>query len=389
MEQMIKKICVFTGSRADYGIMTSLLKKMKKSKKIKLELIATGMHLEKKFGNTYKEIINDGFKIKKIRIPLKSDTKQSISNATANSIIKFSKILSKIKPDLVLILGDRFEAFGAAFASLSENIPIAHIHGGESTKALIDDAIRHSITKMASIHFTSHEVYKKRIINMGEDPKYVFNFGALGAENIKDFKFLEKKQLEKETKIKFKKKNIMVTFHPETLSDRKLQKKIPQFLKIMSKINDTCLILTLPNADAGNKFIYSTILNFSKQNNNIKCFKSLGKKLYFSTLKFCDLAVGNSSSGIIEVPSFNIPTIDIGDRQGGRVKGSSIIECSINTNEFKRKIKIAFSKNFRKKIKKKLNPYYQKNTAKNILKILISNKISKEMIKKDFYDVKR
>ena len=387
MVQMTKKICVFTCSRADYGIMSNLLQRMKKSKKINLKLIVTAMHLNKKFGNTYKEIISDGLKIKKIKISLQSDTKQMISQATAECIKKFSKFLSKMKPDMVLILGDRFEAFGAAFASLSENIPLAHIHGGESTRALIDDAMRHSITKMASIHFTSHEIYKRRIINMGENPKYVFNYGALGVENIKNFNFFNKKQIEKKTKIKFNKRNIMITFHPETLSDKKLQKNIPYFLKTMGKLKNTSLIITLPNADAGNKSIFTSILNFSKRNKNTKCFKSLGQKLYFSTLKYCDLVVGNSSSGIIEAPSFNIPTIDIGDRQGGRIKGPSVINCLINVKEFKKKLNIGLSSKFRKRLKKYSNPYYKRNTSKNILKILISKKINKKLIKKNFYDI--
>jgi len=381
-----KNICVISGSRADYGIMSKLLRKMQLSKNIDLKLIVTCMHLIPKYGNTYKEILKDKIKIyKKIPIPLESDKIKNISKATGVGIIKYTEILSNIKPDLVLILGDRFEGLAFAVASLFLKIPIAHIHGGESTYASIDDAIRHSITKMSNYHFVSNKFYKNRLKRMGEDPKKIFDIGSLGVENLKTINFFKKKEIEKKLNTKLFKNNLLITFHPETIGNGKLIKNIESFLNHLKKIKDTKLIFTAPNVDMGSNHIFKKINIFVKLNPKNTIFvRSLGQKLYFSLIKYCNLVVGNSSSGIIEIPSFGKPSINIGNRQLGRIKAKSVIDCKINLKDFKFALKKGLSKSFNKKIKKIKNPYYKKNTSEQLITILKKLKLNNVTGKK-FY----
>ena len=382
----MRKICIITGSRAEYGLLHSLLEKIKKDKNTKLQIIATCMHLLPKFGNTYKEIIKDGFKIDyKVKMPIPSSKPESITGATGLGMIGFSKAFFKLKPDLVVVLGDRFEILSASFAALSKNIPIAHIHGGESTFGAIDEAIRHSITKMSTWHFAASKVYKKRIIQMGENPKRVYLVGSLGVERIKKIKFLSKTILEKKIKFKFKKKNILITFHPETLSNKSKKESFKNLLYALKKVDDTSIIFTLPNADAGGDKIAKMIKAFTKKKKKkYIAFKSMGDKLYLSTMKYSDLVIGNSSSGIIEAPCFNIPTINIGDRQQGRLQAKSIINTKLNKLTISKSLKTAFLK--KKKINNIKNPYEIKNTSKKIFDILKKTKI-KNLIKKKFNDI--
>lgn len=367
-----KKICVITGSRADYGILSNLLKELQSSASFDLKVIVTCMHLIAKYGNTYKEILNDKIKIyKKIKLPIHGDTAYHISKATGAGINLFAKELIKLKPNFVIILGDRFEALSFAISSLFLKIPIIHIHGGESTYAAVDDPIRHSITKMANVHFVSNEFYRKRIISMGEDPKSVHTLGSLAINNLKKIKFFSKKEIEKQLNFKFDKKNIIFTLHPETLGNNKLEKKIKPILEILKRLKNTKIIFTMPNIDVGNKKIFKTIYDFNKFNKKKSILiKSMGQKLYFSTLKLVDLVIGNSSSGIIEVPSFNIPSINLGKRQLGRISSKSVIHCKFDKKEFERKLKISLSKNFIKKINNMKNPYFKKNTVKNMIKLM-------------------
>jgi GDP/UDP-N,N'-diacetylbacillosamine 2-epimerase (hydrolysing) len=382
----MRKICIITGSRAEYGLLHSLLEKIKKDKNTKLQIIATCMHLLPKFGNTYKEIIKDGFKIDyKVKMPIPSSKPESITGATGLGRIGFSKAFLKLKPDLVVVLGDRFEVLSASFAALSKNIPIAHIHGGESTFGAIDEAIRHSITKMSTWHFAASKVYKKRIIQMGENPKRVYLVGSLGVERIKKIKFLSKTILEKKIKFKFGKKNILITFHPETLSNKSKKESFKNLLYALKKVDDTSIIFTLPNADAGGDKIAKMIKAFTKLNKKkYIAFKSMGDKLYLSTMKYSDLVIGNSSSGIIEAPCFNIPTINIGDRQQGRLQAKSIINTKLNKLSISKSLKTAFLK--KKKMNNIKNPYEIKNTSKKIFDILKKTKI-KNLIKKKFNDI--
>lgn len=387
---MKKKICFISGSRSDYGIASNLLKKIKKSRKFKLYLVASCMHLSKKYGNTFKEIKNDGFKIdKKIFIPVNSNKQENLSKSAGVALIKFSEVLSKINPDLVLLVGDRYETFAAAFCSLVQNIPIAHLHGGESTFSSIDDSMRHSITKMSSIHFVSNDIYKKRVLQLGENPKSIHVVGSLGVENISKIKLFKKNEVEKKIKLPFNKNNILVTFHPETIDGLLLNRKISYVIKCLEKLKNTNIVFTSPNSDPGNLFLKKVILKSCKTNKkNFRYIKSMGQKLYFSYLKYCNLVIGNSSSGIIEVPSFKIPTINFGTRQKGRIKSMSVIDTGYSIKLFKKSLSIALSNNFKKRIKDLKNPYFKKNTSDQMLRILNKTNIKKELIKKKFYDIK-
>ena len=383
-----KKICIITGSRADYGILSFFLKKIQHDKDFDLKLIVTATHLVPKYGNTFKEILKDNIKIfKKVKLPLKDDSVFDISKATASGIIKYTEELSKIKPDLVLVLGDRFESLAFSIASLYLNLPIAHLHGGESTLAAIDDAIRHSISKMANFHFVSHINYKKKLINMGENPKNIFIIGSLGVENIKKVNLFDRAQIEKRLNLKLSSNNFLLTFHPETIGKNKIHQNIHSFSRmILKKFKDAIIIITSPNIDMGNSKIFNKIISISKKNKkNIIFKKSLGKKMYFSILKHCRIVIGNSSSGVIEVPSFNIPTINIGDRQSGRIKAKSVIDCKNDIKSFKLALNKSLSKSFLREIKFSKNPYYKKNCSKNLINILKRIKIKNETAKK-FYE---
>lgn len=382
----MRKICIITGSRAEYGLLYSLLKKIKKDKSTELQVVATCMHLLPKFGSTYKEIIKDGFKINyKVKMSIPSSKPESITSATGLGMVGFSKAFSKLKPDLVVVLGDRFEILSASFAALSKNIPIAHIHGGESTFGAIDEAIRHSITKMSTWHFTATNVYKKRIVQMGENPKRVYLVGSLGVERIKKIKLLSKNNLEKKIKFKFGKRNILTTFHPETLSNDSKKDSFKYLLHALKKIDDVSIIFTLPNADAGSDKITKMIKDFVKlDKKKYIAFKSMGDKLFLSAMKHSDLVIGNSSSGIIEAPCFSIPTINIGDRQQGRVQAKSIINAKLNKLSISKSLKIVFLK--KKKMNNIKNPYDIKGTSKKIFNILKKTKI-KNLIKKKFNDI--
>ena len=389
MAQMtkIKKVCIMTGSRADYGILSNLLKDLQNSKYFSLKLIVSCMHLIPNYGNTYKEIIKDKVKIyKKIKLPIKGDNVLHISKATGYGIEKFTRELVKIRPDFVVILGDRFEALSFAVSAMFLKIP--NIHGGESTYALIDDSIRHSITKMANIHFVSNKFYGRRLISMGENPKNIFVTGSLALDNLKKTKFFTRSHIEKTLKFKLGDKNIIFTIHPETIGNNNLSKYLNGILNSLKKLKNTKIIFTMSNIDMGNKVIHQTIKNFVEKNKSTSIIvKSLGQQLYFSILKFTDLVIGNSSSGIIEVPSFKIPTINIGNRQSGRLKPKSVIDFDLKKDNFEKKLYKSLSKKFRKNIKKIKNPYFKKDTAKKMTSIMKKIDFSKGT-QKVFYEKK-
>ena len=382
---MKKKICYISSSRADYGIVSNLLKELSISKDFKLSVIATGAHLSKKYGNSIEEILSDGLKIdKKIKLDVEKDSDIDIAKCMGQAIPKFTKIYKEIKPDFILLLGDRYEILSAAIASQISNIPILHLHGGELTEGAFDDAFRHSITKMSHAHFTCHDSYSKRIIQMGENPKRVFNVGSLGVHKIMNKKFLSKKDLELKLKFKFKDKNILFTFHPETLN-KKTHLDFKLILRSLSEFKDINFLITEPNHDPKNNFLRKELSLFAKKNSNFHIFKNLGQEIYFSCLNYVDCVVGNSSSGIIEVPSFGIPTINLGERQGGRYKTDSIISCVINHNHIVKAIKKVYSKNNKQNGVKINNPFYKKNTPENIIKIIYKMKVPKSL-KKNFFD---
>jgi GDP/UDP-N,N'-diacetylbacillosamine 2-epimerase (hydrolysing) len=383
-----RKILVITGSRAEYGILKYLILKLKKSKTLSTTLLATGTHLLKKFGLTVNEIEGDGIKVDYPLMLSKMNAASSngVAESISEGISKFAKIYDLMEPDLLLILGDRFEIFAAATAALVKKIPVAHIHGGEITQGAYDDTFRHCITKMAHLHFVSHDEYKKRVVQLGENPDRVHVVGALGVENISKLKLLNKRELESKLNIKFLKKSLMITYHPETLARMSVSMQIDCILEALKDLTDTTLIFTLPNADTHRDEIVRAIKKFQARNKNTYIYSSLGQVKYFSCLQFVDGVIGNSSSGIIEAPSFKIGTVNIGERQLGRMQAESIINSKLDSKEISSSIKKLYSTRFRGALSSVENPYLKKNTAENILKKLASTNLENLIVKK-FYDL--
>lgn len=379
-------IIVVTSTRADFGLLKNLILELKK--KFSCKIIASGTHFSKYYGNTFKEIKKSGFKIDyKIINETANDSPDTISNILSKSLVQTSKILSKEKPDLVFLLGDRYEILGSAIASHINRIPIAHIHGGELTYGILDDAFRHSITKLSQLHFVSNKVYKKRVVQLGENPRFVHVVGGMGVDSIKNTKFKSREDLEKELKIKFKKKNIVINFHPETLNKNKASKQIDEIIISLKGIKDASLIFTMPGAELENKIIINKIKKFVKIHSNAYFIKSFGQQNYFSALRICDVVIGNSSSGILEMPTFKKPTINLGERQKGRIKAISVLDVKINNKDIKKALTKIYSKKFLNKIKKSVNPYGNYGSSKKIVKIL--EKIDlRNILKKEFYDIK-
>ena len=383
----MKKICVVTGTRAEYGLLKHLMRGIQNSKKLELQIIVTGMHLSKKFGYTIHEILDDKFKIDhKVDIKLVNDTSLNISKSMGIGIEKFSSCFKKLNPDLVLVLGDRYEIFAAAISAMLSRIPIAHLHGGEATEGLIDEPIRHSISKMSHLHFVASEEYKNRVIQLGEDPKKVFNVGALGLDSISKEELYDQKDLENILDMSFCDRNFLVTFHPVTLEKNSSKNQFKEILNALMKFKDFGVIFTMPNSDLDGEILFSMIKNFVKSRSNSFAFESLGQQKYFSCLKIVDLVIGNSSSGLIEVPSFKIPTINIGDRQRGRLKAASVIDCDPSESAITKSIKRGLSPSFRSSLKKVNNPYGKKGASSRIVSVLESVSF-KNLLKKEFYNI--
>lgn len=382
-----RKICVVSGSRADYGLLYWLMKEIKKDPDLILQIIVTGMHLERRFGLTYKEIIRDGFKIGgKVNMRLNSDTDQGITKSVGLGTIGFGRVFKKIKPDIVVILGDRFEMLSAASAALLSRIPIAHIHGGEITEGSYDDAIRHAITKMSHLHFAAHQDYARRIIQMGEDPRRVFAFGAPNIDSIKKLKLLTKKELEKVLDFKLDRDVALVTYHPVTMEKGAALKQTKILLKALDS-SGLRSIFTMPNADSENRVIFREIETYVRRNPlRAKMFTSLGQIKYFSLLKYVGLMLGNSSSGIIEAPSFRLPVVNIGSRQKGRIKPENVIDVAENVESIRRAIKKATSQEFRTSLKNTINPFKERSATKKIINIL--KIFDLRDLKKGFFDLK-
>ena len=380
------KICIVSSTRADFGLLRNLILKLKKNN-INYKLIVIGSHLSKYYGSTISEIKKSNIKInKKIEYKINTSSEIGISSIISQCMKNVTKVFLKLNPDLVVLLGDRYEILSCAISAHVCRMPIAHIHGGELTQGLIDDAFRHSITKLSQLHFVANKAYRKRVIQLGENPKNVFNVGGLGVESIKNTKFFNKKYLEKKLKIQFKKKNIIVNFHPETLSKGSAKKQINEILKALKTLKETCIIFTMPGAEIENIIIINKIKNFIKKNKNSYFFKSLGQKNYFSVLNIIDLMVGNSSSGLLEMPTFKKATVNLGERQSGRIKANSVISTKIQSSYIIKAINKVYTKNFQKKIKKSTNPYGAGETSKKIFEVL--KKINfKNLINKEFYDL--
>lgn len=386
----MKKICIVTGTRAEYGLLKPLIKRINEDSDLELQLIATGMHLSPEFGLTYKEIIEDGFKItEKVEMLLSSDTSVGISKSVGLAMISFSEVFYRLKPDMLVILGDRYEIFAVASVAMVCKIPIAHLHGGETTEGAIDEAIRHSITKMSYLHFTSEEQYRRRVIQLGENPSRVFNFGAISEDSIRNLKLMDKYQLEDNLKMKFDKKVALLTFHPTTLEENSSKEQFENILQVLDKFNDLKIIFTKANSDADGRIINEMIDEYVS-NNLDRCisFTSLGQLRYFSCMKYCDVVIGNSSSGIIEAPIFCKPTVNIGDRQKGRIQKKSTINCEPSEDEIEMCINKALSEEFKGSIIENDN-FEERSLVSDKIILVIKDylKNNKINLKKRFYDL--
>lgn len=387
----MRKICFVTGTRAEYGLMSSLMKLVDESSKTQLQIIATNMHLSPRYGNTFHEIESDGFTIDK-KVPIidedASDNAVETVKSMARALNGFAEAFAELQPDIVVVLGDRYELLAAASAALVERIPIAHIHGGEVTEGAYDDAIRHSITKMSSLHFTSTEEYRKRVIQLGEHPQRVFCVGALGVENIKKIPLMSKEEIETDLNFTLGKDTILFTYHPVTLGERSAENDIKDFIGALEEREDLRVVFTMPNSDTGSKAIAKKINAFVESNGHrARAYTSLGVKRYLTVMKYVGAVVGNSSSGILEAPSFGIPTLNIGDRQRGRIAADSVYNCEPDQDSIMEGLRTIMSPVFRKKAAMTRNPYERDNTAKTIFDIISTCSLD-ELIHKHFYDLR-
>lgn len=385
--KLIKNILVVTGSRADYGLLKRLMKLIDADSEMKLQIIVTGSHLSSKHGLTYKEIEEDGFEISfKVEIVENIIDAQSTAKAMSKAQNEITKILIEIKPDLMVVLGDRYEILSAVISALLSGVPVAHIHGGEVTTGAFDDAIRNAITKMSHLHFTATEISRNRVIQMGEIPANTFNFGGLGADALQSFNFLSQEEVEKNLEKKFGKKNLLVTYHPETISEKSASEQIKILLDALSLKKDINLIFTGVNADPGSGEISRAINQFVESNSNAKYYPSLGQSLYLSTLLYCDGVVGNSSSGILEVPTLKKATINIGNRQLGREMAESIINCELDSGSIANSIDEIYSENFKVVLSKVSNPYGRGGASLKIYKEIKKSDLN-DLVKKSFHDL--
>lgn len=388
MVKPIPKICVVTGTRAEYGLLRWLIEGIAKSPELELQLIATGMHLSPEFGLTVKEIEADGYRIdRKIEMLLSSDTPVGVAKSMGLGMIGFADAFEDMQPDFMLVLGDRFEIFSAASAALIARIPIGHIHGGEATEGLIDESIRHSITKMSHYHFVAADEYRRRVIQLGEAPDHVFQVGGLGVDNIINMGLLSRHDLELAMDFQFLSKNFLITFHPVTLEKDTSAHQMEQLLAALSQLEDTGLIFTMPNADTDGRILFEQIQNFCRDKPYAKAYTSLGQLRYLSCINYVNGIIGNSSSGLLEVPSFKKATVNIGDRQRGRLKAKSVIDCEPNTLSILKAINHSLSLDFLNQLKTVENPYGSGGASKAILKVLKTIPFNSNSFKKSFYDL--
>lgn len=383
----MRKICVVTGSRAEYGILRNLMAAIKADPELQLQVIATNQHLSKLQGETYKEIERDGFTID-YKVYMADDEAPDNANTTAKSISRgvsgFADAFDALHPDLLLILGDRYEMLAVASTALIYKIPIAHLHGGEITEGAFDDAIRHAISKMSHLHFTSTEAYRNRVIQLGEQPERVFNVGALGVENVMKNDFMSKEEIESSLNFQLTDKCLLCTYHPVTLSNMPSEVQVLNLLKALDYYKDYHIIFTYSNSDTNSQIIIKRIQEYVDRNKGRCMFiPSLGQRRYFSALKYMTAVLGNSSSGIIEVPSFGIPTLDIGDRQKGRIAADCVIHCGYSIEE----IKEGLEKVVNYPSKAIDNHYYKEGTCEAIFNI-IKNYPLENLVQKSFYDLK-
>lgn len=384
---MSRKICVVTGTRAEYGQLRWVMEGIRETIGLELQLIVTGMHLSPEFGLTYREIEQDGFRIDhKVEMLLSSDSAVGLTKSMGLGLIGFGDTLQQLQPDLMLVLGDRFEIFSAVAAALLARIPVAHLHGGETTEGVFDESIRHSITKMSHLHFVAAEEYRKRVIQLGEQPERVFLVGGLGLDNFKKLKLLDRPALEDSLGFKLGERNLLVTFHPVTLEDAKPADQMTELLVALEELDDTHLIFTMPNADTGGRVLAEMIEQYVASHANAHAFTSLGQLRYLSCIRHVDGLVGNSSSGLTEAPSFGKGTVNVGDRQRGRLKAVSVIDCGPDRKSVSSALNQLFSPEFQVKLKAIRNPYGEGGASEKIVKVLHVLPLE-GLLKKSFNDI--
>jgi GDP/UDP-N,N'-diacetylbacillosamine 2-epimerase (hydrolysing) len=386
----MKKVCVITSTRADYGILKPLLSRLADNPSIDLRIVATGTHLCPEYGDTYREIEMDGFEIhKKIGIQLSSDTHSAMSKSMGMALICFSEYFEEHAPDLLIVLGDRYEIMAVTCAATNQRIPVAHLHGGETTEGAVDECFRHSITKMSALHFTSCEDYRRRVIQLGEAPERVFNVGALGVENVINAEKLSVGELSESINFPLAEcQYCVVTFHPVTLEDGTAEAQLRELIATMEKFPQMCYIITGANADAGGRAVNTLWQSYAESRDNCLFVSSLGMKRYLSALKHCAAMIGNSSSGILEGPASKIPTVDIGDRQKGRIRADSIIHCEPTRDDIAAALEKAFSPEFRELCRSVANPYGDGNTSERVVKCINDALVAGISVKKSFYDIR-
>lgn len=384
---MTRKICVVTGTRAEFGLLRWVMQEIQETSGLELQIIATGMHLSPEFGLTYKEIEQNGFIIDaKVEILLSADTATGVTKSMGLALIGFADAYARLKPDLIVVLGDRFEIFAAAAAALIAGIPMAHLHGGETTEGAFDEAIRHSITKMSHLHFVAAEDYRRRVIQLGEQPDRVFQVGGLGIDAIKRIALMNRETLEASLDFKLRHKNLLVTFHPVTLETQSSAQQMEELLAALGELEDTQLIFTMPNADTGSRELASMIDAFVATHPNARAYSSLGQLRYLSCMKLVDGVVGNSSSGLAEAPSMVVGTINIGDRQRGRLQANSVVNCQPVRQEIGEAIRKLYSAGFRKSLPNTVNPYGNGGASQKIVELLKDYPLE-GILKKSFHDL--
>lgn len=383
----MKKICVVTGTRAEYGLLRWVIEGIKQSPVLELQLIATGMHLSPEFGLTVTTIENDGFNVnRRVEMLLSSDTAIGITKSMGLGMIGFADALAELKPDLVMLLGDRYEILSAAAATMIARIPIAHLHGGEATEGLVDEPIRHSVTKMSQLHFVAAEEYRRRVIQLGELPEHVFNVGGLGIDSILRLKLLSRNELEAALDFKLAPHNLLITFHPVTLEQSSSAKQMDELLASLTDLEQTGLIFTMPNADTEGRVLFRQIEDFCRLHPNARAYTSLGQLHYLSCIQQVDGVVGNSSSGLTEVPSFKKGTVNIGDRQRGRLRASSVIDCEPERQAIASALSQMFSDEFQSQLPATKNPYGDGGASEAIVKTLEEQPMD-NLLKKRFFDL--
>ena len=385
---MKRKICIVTSTRADWGLLSGIAQALNKRDDVTLQIIATNMHLVEKFGNTWQEIERDGLKINyKVPMPCDTDTANGTINAMGECMQGMSKAFGELNPDMLLILGDRYEMLAVAATALIHRIPVAHMHGGEVTQGAFDESIRHSITKMSHLHFTSTEEARNRVIQLGENPAHVFNTGAIGVYNILNTDFLSRQELEDSLGTSIPKKSIFVTFHPSTLDDISPRTQCENLLKALELHQDYKILFSYPNNDPSGQIIIELIEDFVSRNHERSIvFPSLGARRYLSVLKCVSAVVGNSSSGILEVPSMHIPTLNIGIRQQGRQRAESVIDCGTSFEDICAGLERVLSAEEQARAKTIANPYEQPNTLNKIVETVATFPLD-NIIQKPFYDI--